>query len=77
MLQRTGFQLNSKDTGKFSNKRLFDLEAPETGSPDGLCVDDNEHVWSARWQKGEILEYSPTAEILTRIKFPKWLVLKG
>ena len=34
-------QLNLKHNGSFGNKRIFsDLEDPEYGFPDGLCMDD-------------------------------------
>ncbi|MFB6298134.1 MAG: SMP-30/gluconolactonase/LRE family protein [Salinirussus sp.] len=57
-------------TGELSNRSTFVDCADETGIPDGLTVDTEGRVWSARWNGGSLVCYSPAGEELRRIGFP-------
>ncbi|MBN1909870.1 MAG: SMP-30/gluconolactonase/LRE family protein [Pirellulales bacterium] len=57
-------------TGELSNRRLF-LKAKEgEGKPDGLTVDAQGNVWSARWNGGMLVQYTPEAAEIARVTFP-------
>jgi len=57
-------------TGALANRRLF-YEAPESeGTPDGMSVDQQGHVWTTRWDGHAIFRLTPQAEIVERIELP-------
>jgi sugar lactone lactonase YvrE len=59
-------------TGAISNQRVF-ARVPETageGKPDGLTVDAEGCVWSARWDGGCVVRYAPDGGEILRIPFP-------
>jgi sugar lactone lactonase YvrE len=57
-------------TGALTNQRIW-LEIPENqGVPDGLTVDSEGFVWSARWNGSALYRYSPGAVEVDRIAFP-------
>jgi D-xylonolactonase len=59
-----------RSTGAICRKRVF-AEAPEgDGRPDGLTVDSEGCVWSARWDGGCVVRYSPEGRELDRITLP-------
>jgi len=59
-----------RKAGAISNKRLF-VRVPEgQGNPDGMTVDTEDHVWSARWDGGCVVRYSPDGIEKDRISFP-------
>lgn len=43
---------------------------PEWGVPDGLCIDQEGCLWSARWGANRVVRLSPAGEILSQIQFP-------
>jgi len=56
--------------GGISNQRVF-AEVPEgEGLPDGMTVDAEAYVWSARWDGGCLVRYAPDGELERRIHFP-------
>lgn len=58
------------ESGALSKKRIF-ARVPETeGLPDGLTVDSEGFVWSARWYGGEVVRYDPKGKVERRIKMP-------
>ena len=58
------------DTGELSNQRVF-VETPDDGTvPDGMTVDAEDHVWSARWDSSSLYRYSPDGVEVARIEFP-------
>lgn len=59
-----------KMTGSISNKRIFIHNPEETGVPDGLTVDAQGHIWSARWDGGCLIRYTPEGVEDLRISFP-------
>jgi sugar lactone lactonase YvrE len=57
-------------TGEISNRRVFVRVPPGEGGPDGMTVDAEGYVWSARWGGGCLVRYSPDGEEERRITFP-------
>ena len=57
-------------TGQIDNKRLF-VRTPEgKGIPDGMTVDAEGYVWSARWDGGCLVRFAPDGTEERRIAFP-------
>jgi sugar lactone lactonase YvrE len=57
-------------TGNISNQRVF-VQTPEgEGVPDGMTVDADGYVWSARWDGGILARYTPNGIEERRIAFP-------
>lgn len=57
-------------TGAISNQRIF-VRTPEgEGVPDGLTVDAEGYVWSARWDGSALYRYAPDGREVLRIPFP-------
>ncbi|MFP8954985.1 SMP-30/gluconolactonase/LRE family protein [Natrialbaceae archaeon A-arb3/5] len=46
-------------TGELSNQRPFVETPAEDGVPDGMTVDADGYVWSARWNGGRVVRYDP------------------
>jgi D-xylono/L-arabinono-1,4-lactonase len=59
-----------ESTGNLANSRLFLAAAPGEGKPDGLTVDAEGYVWSARWNGGLLIRYAPDGTEDRRIEFP-------
>lgn len=57
-------------TGNISNQRVFVQTPDGEGVPDGLTVDAEGYVWSARWDGGVLVRYTPDGEEERRIVFP-------
>ncbi|MBN1672637.1 MAG: SMP-30/gluconolactonase/LRE family protein [Kiritimatiellae bacterium] len=59
-------------TGAITNRRVFvrTPDEPAQGRPDGMTVDADGCVWSARWDGARIVRYSPAGEELSHIAFP-------
>jgi len=53
-----------------SNRRTFIDTSDEPGVPDGLAVDSEGCVWSARWDGWKITRYSPNGGVLKEIPVP-------
>ncbi len=58
-----------QQSGAISNRRQF-VRVQGEGIPDGMTVDAEGCVWSARWDGGVLVRYSPDGEELQRIAFP-------
>ena len=58
------------DTGGLSNRRVFVNTEESDGIPDGMTVDAEGYVWSARWDGSSLVRYSPEGEQISRIWFP-------
>jgi sugar lactone lactonase YvrE len=55
--------------GAISNRRVFaDLSGSTT--PDGLAVDAEGHVWSAQFDGGHVLRFSPEGKEVSRVALP-------
>jgi D-xylonolactonase len=57
-------------SGAISNQRLFANNPPEEGLPDGMTVDAQGYVWSARWDGGCLVRYTPDGMLERRVSFP-------
>lgn len=57
-------------TGDISHQRVFVDTSDEEGVPDGMTVDADGNVWSARWDGYRLTQYSPEGKELQRVKFP-------
>ena len=58
------------DTGNISNQRVFVTIEDSDGIPDGMTVDADGYVWSARWDSSSLVRYSPQGEQERRVWFP-------
>jgi D-xylonolactonase len=57
-------------TGALSNRRPF-VQVPEgQGVPDGMTVDAEGHIWSARWDGSRLTRYAPDGREVHRVDFP-------
>jgi D-xylonolactonase len=59
-----------QDTGSISNQQLFVQTPVDEGFPDGLTVDAEGYVWSARWDGGCLVRFAPDGSEDLRIRFP-------
>jgi len=57
-------------SGAISNQRVFAAVAPNEGIPDGMTVDAQGYVWSARWDGGCLVRYTPEGVLERQISFP-------
>jgi len=58
------------ETGGISNRRVFADTSDEEGMPDGMTVDAEGYVWSARWDGSALIRYAPSGEVDRRVHFP-------
>ncbi len=58
------------ESGELRNRRVFVDTAGEPGVPDGMTVDAEGYVWSARWDGACLVRYSPEGREVQRIMFP-------
>jgi D-xylono/L-arabinono-1,4-lactonase len=59
-----------RSTGELRDRRLFYAASPGEGIPDGLAVDAEGYIWSARWGGGSIIRHAPDGSVITSIPFP-------
>jgi len=57
-------------TGEIKNRRVFVTVPKSEGVPDGMTVDKEGCIWSARWGGGCIIRYKPDGGEELRIQFP-------
>ncbi len=57
-------------SGEISNQRVFATNAEDEGIPDGLTIDSEGHLWSARYDGGFITRYAPDGTIAQRVTLP-------
>lgn len=57
-------------TGELLNRRVFHTAPDGEGTPDGLAVDMEDMLWSARWDGHSVVRISPTAEPVSRVELP-------
>lgn len=58
-----------QETGEIANQRIFARVEGEA-SPDGMTVDTEGGVWSARWDGGMVVRYDSEGRETHRISFP-------
>jgi D-xylonolactonase len=56
--------------GALADRRLWLKTPPGEGRPDGLTVDAEGCVWSARWDGGILVRHAPDGRELARYPFP-------
>lgn len=59
-----------QNTGIISNQNTFIVVPEGEGVPDGMTVDAEGYLWSARWGGGCLVRYSPDGSEERRIHFP-------
>jgi sugar lactone lactonase YvrE len=59
-----------RDSGAVLNQRIFYQATADEGLPDGLTVDAEGGVWSARWGGGAVIRYGPGGKVLDRLDLP-------
>jgi sugar lactone lactonase YvrE len=57
-------------TGSIGNRRIFLRDADRPGAPDGLAVDAEGNVWSARWGAGAVICYDAQGKQRAQIQLP-------
>jgi D-xylonolactonase len=57
-------------TGNITNQRIFVDTSDQEGVPDGMTVDADGNVWSARWDGYRLTQYVPDGSELRRVMFP-------
>jgi sugar lactone lactonase YvrE len=57
-------------SGAIENRRPFVHTPDENGAPDGLTVDSEGFIWSARWGAGKITRYDPDGRVEREIRLP-------
>jgi len=57
-------------TGAIENRRPFVHTPDEEGVPDGLVVDSEGFVWSARWGGWKVTRYDPAGKVEREVRLP-------
>lgn len=57
-------------TGAIDNRRILIENPAGEGFPDGMTVDREGTLWSARWDGRALYAYTPAGQALGRVKFP-------
>ncbi len=57
-------------TGNLSNQTLFASNPQEEGLPDGMTVDAEGYVWSARWDGNRLVRLNAEGQEVLKIEFP-------
>lgn len=57
------------ESGRISGGRVF-AEDPAGYVPDGLTVDAEGFLWSAKWDGGKIVRYAPDGRLVLELEFP-------
>ncbi|MBD1928167.1 SMP-30/gluconolactonase/LRE family protein [Trichocoleus sp. FACHB-90] len=57
-------------SGNLSNQRVHITTPEDEGVPDGMTVDAEGYIWSARWDGGHLFRYTPDGTEVLRIPFP-------
>ncbi|MBE9179943.1 SMP-30/gluconolactonase/LRE family protein [Oculatella sp. LEGE 06141] len=57
-------------SGDLSNQRIIISVPEEEGIPDGMTVDAEGYLWSARWEGSHLFRYAPDGTEVLRIPFP-------
>jgi len=57
-------------SGSVENRRPFVISSEYDGLPDGMTVDGEDHVWSAHWDGGFVVRYSPEGNEVLRVAIP-------
>lgn len=58
------------ESGDIANRRILIENPSGEGYPDGMTVDAEGTIWSARWDGRALYAYSPDGNPIGRVKFP-------
>jgi len=53
-----------------TNRRLFYQADEAEGTPDGMTIDAEDHLWSTRWDGSAVLRLNPDGQVVDRIELP-------
>jgi sugar lactone lactonase YvrE len=68
---RSIFQFDyDRATGHMGGRRLFDHVPEPNGTPDGLTLDTDDALWTARWGDGVVVKMNSAGVELDRVSFP-------
>lgn len=56
--------------GLGASRVVVDLSDDDAGAPDGLTLDDEDHLWVAVWGGGQVRRYSPDGEQVAAVDVP-------
>lgn len=60
-----------QETGQATKRRRFSHITDATyGEPDGLCMDSQDGIWSARWEAGRVVRFTPEGKVDVVLEFP-------
>ena len=59
-----------QETGNISNQQNHIITPKGEGVPDGMTVDAEGYIWSARWDGSSLYRYAPDGTEVLRIPFP-------
>ena len=59
-----------RETGNLSNQEPYIIIPENEGVPDGMTIDSEGYIWSARWDGSHVFRYSPEGEEVMRIELP-------
>lgn len=68
--RRTIFAFDLSKSGGLSGRRVFAQFEEEHGSPDGMTVDSDGHLWVCFWDGWCLRRLSPDGEVAARIDMP-------
>ena len=57
-------------TGEVANRRILTRTPKDESVPDGMTVDAEGNIWSARWNGEALYKYSPDGELVGKVPFP-------
>ena len=57
-------------TGAAGERRAFAEVPPGAGYPDGLTVDDEDHLWCCHWDGGCVTRYRPDGSVARVVELP-------
>lgn len=57
-------------TGVLDGERVFYQATEDEGIPDGMTVDTDGHVWSARWDGFAVVHHAPDGSVVEKFRFP-------
>ncbi len=67
---RTIYQFDLSEQGELSNKREFIKFDEAMGFPDGMTVDNDNHLWVASWNGSGLYRFSPQGKYVQFYKLP-------
>jgi sugar lactone lactonase YvrE len=59
-----------RDSGQLSDRKTVVEVQEGEGVPDGMALDAEGNIWSARWDGFGLFQYSPSGELMGKIDFP-------